>query len=421
MGIVLWNFARFLSFWNYFRIPVFVNMKRKLLYLPVILLFVITARPATAQQAVTEKPRVGIFAPLYLDSCFDAKGGYKYGKMIPRFAIPGMEYYFGAMLAIDSLKREGQQLHVTYLDTKSKIKPIQTLIQNGELDKMNLLIGSVSGADTKLLADFAKEKNIPFISATFPNDAGITNNPNTVILNTTLKTHCENIYHYLQKNQANRKIVLLTRPGKQEERIKGYFTEFEKNTSGDVLAINYTNVGTGFAADSILNFIDTTVLTTYIVGSTDAAFAIAIAGGLTDAGQEENSMLVGMPTWEDIKEFSKPEYKALSITFPVPMITPPVSRTAQIAGAKFRTRFGSIPGDHMYRGYENVYHFCKLLLKYGKDTPANFSDKSFMLYSSYQLQPTMLNSSQMTLDYFENKKIWLVQKYNGVTKTISLP
>jgi hypothetical protein len=374
-----------------------------------------------AQTEPAKVKRVAVFSPLFLDSCFDAKGGYKYGKMIPRFAIPGVEYYFGATLAIDSLKKEGQSLHVRYIDSRSQTKPVQTILQNGELDNYDMLIGSVSGGDTKLLADFAKLKNIPFISGTFPNDAGISNNPNTVILNSTLKTHCENLYKYLQKNHGTRKTVVLTRPGKQEERIRGYFSDFEKNTSGEMLAISYTNLGADFAADSLLNFIDTTVLTTYIVGSTDGHFAVEVAKGITDAAQEENSLLVGMPTWDDIKEFSKPEYKALSIYYPIPMVMPPVAKTAQTAAAKFRTKFGSIPGENMYRGYENVYHFCKLLLKYGKDTPANFTDKNFMLFSTYSLQPIMLNNNQMTLDYFENKKIWIINKFNGVNKTITLP
>lgn len=388
------------------------------------LLFFITLLAGThksfAQADPVPVPRVAVFAPLFLDSCFDAKGVYKYGKMVPKFAIPGVEYYFGATLAIDSLKKEGQKLHISYIDSRSQKKPIAALVQNGELNNFDMLIGSVSGNDIKLLADFAKQKNIPFISGTYPNDAGVTNNPNTVILNSTLKTHCESLYQYLQKNQPNRKTVVFTKPGRQEDRIKGYFTEFEKNTSGEMLVLSFANLGSGFIGDSILNFIDTTVAATYIVGSTDAAFAIEVAKGLTAAGQQENSILIGMPTWDDIKEFSKPEYKELNIYYPTPM-TIPYNKPAQTAAAKFRTKFGSIAGDNMYRGYENVYHFCKLLLKYGKDTPANYTDKNFMLFSSYSLQPVMLNNTAMTLDYFENKKIWIINKYNGISKTISLP
>lgn len=397
-------------------------MKRKIYYLLVLTAFLYPVFKTQAQNTLpATAPRVAVFSPLFLDSCFDAKGTYKYGKLVPKFAIPGVEYYFGATMAVDSLKKEGQQLHIKYFDSRSMGMPVQRIIQSGALDSMDMLIGSVAMNDARLLADYAKQKNIPFISGTLPNDAGITNNPNVVILNSTLRTHCENLYHYLQKNQANRKIVLLTRPGRLEERITGYFKEFEKNTSGNMLAIKTVNLGNAFVSDSLLNFIDTSVFATYIVGTTDANFAIAVAKGLTDYGQQSNSILVGMPTWEDIAEFSKPAYKDLNIYYPVPMVTPTTQKPAVTAAAKFKAKFGSIPGENMYRGYENVYHFCKLLVKYGKDTPANFTDKNYMIFSSYSLQPVMTTTNPMTLDYFENKKIWIINKFNGINRTIAFP
>lgn len=397
-------------------------MKRKIYYLLVLVAFLSPVFSTQAQNTLpATAPRVAVFSPLFLDSCFDAKGTYKYGKLVPKFAIPGVEYYFGATMAIDSLKKEGQQLHIKHFDSRSIGMPVQRIIQSGALDSMDMLIGSVAMNDARLLADYAKLKNIPFISGTLPNDAGITNNPNVVILNSTLKTHCENLYHYLQKNQADRKVILLTRPGRLEERITGYFKEFEKNTSGNMLAIKTVNLGSSFVPDSLLNFIDTSVFATYIVGTTDANFAIAVAKGLTDNGQQNNSVLVGMPTWEDIAEFSKPAYKDLNIYYPVPMVTPTTQKPAVAAAAKFKAKFGSIPGENMYRGYESVYHFCKLLVKYGKDTPANFTDKNYMIFSSYSLQPVMTTTNPMTLDYFENKKIWIINKFNGINRTIVFP
>lgn len=399
-----------------------MNMKRTTYFLLLLAAFLLPVSRLTAQNTLpATAPRVAVFAPLFLDSCFDAKGTYKYGKLIPKFAIPGVEYYFGATMAVDSLKKEGQQLRIKYFDSRSMGTPVQRIIQSGALDSMDMLIGSVALPDARLLADYAKQKNIPFISGTLPNDAGITNNPNVVILNSTLKTHCENLYHYLQKNQADRKIVLLTRPGRLEERITGYFKEFEKNTSGNMLGITTVNLGSSFVPDSLPNFIDTTVFATYIVGTTDAGFAISVAKGLNDARQQSNSILVGMPTWDDISEFSKPAYKELNIYYPVPMVSPPTHKSATAAAAKFKAKFGSIPGENMYRGYENIYHFCHLLLKYGKDTPANFMDKNFMIFSSYSLQPVMTTTNPMTLDYFENKKTWIINKFNGVNRTIAFP
>jgi len=48
--------------------------------------------------------RVGIFAPLYLDSVFEGSS-YKYNKNFPKFSLPGLDFVQGAQIALDSIER----------------------------------------------------------------------------------------------------------------------------------------------------------------------------------------------------------------------------------------------------------------------------------------------------------------------------
>ncbi len=56
--------------------------------------------------------QVAIFAPLFLDSAFDAAGIYRYDNNFPKFLNPGLEFYEGAQLALDSLQKEQVKLDV---------------------------------------------------------------------------------------------------------------------------------------------------------------------------------------------------------------------------------------------------------------------------------------------------------------------
>jgi ABC-type branched-subunit amino acid transport system substrate-binding protein len=383
----------------------------------ILFLLVFVGKWAQAQTDTSKVANVAVFSPLYLDSCFNAKG-YKYGKLVPRFAIPGVEFYFGANMALDSLKREGTRVNVHMYDSKSTTRTIKDLVTYGELKKMDMIIASASGTDVKLLADFAQQQQVPLISATYPNDAQVTNNPYFVVANPTLRAHCENMYQYLQKNFSTQKVVMLTRPGKTEDRIQQYYKEFEKNSSQKALSIKTVDLGSDFDPDSLGGFIDTTGLTAYIVGSTDAAFAKKIADGLVALKQQENAILIGMPTWDDIKDFSKKDYEGLAFYYPNPMTTPG-NRVASAAASKFKTRYGSTAGEYMYRGYETVYHFIKLLMKYQTDIASNLGDKSHFLFTTYNIQPVMLNAGNMTLDYFENKKVHIIKKLNGTWKVVN--
>jgi hypothetical protein len=52
------------------------------------------------------KQKIAVFAPLYLDSAFDVYNTYRYDKNFPKFINPGLEFYEGIQLALDSLTKE---------------------------------------------------------------------------------------------------------------------------------------------------------------------------------------------------------------------------------------------------------------------------------------------------------------------------
>ena len=165
---------------------------------------------ATAQIDTIKKIptyRVAIFAPLYLDSVF-SNNTFRYTQGVPKFIAPSVEFIQGSQIALDSMKMGKENVEAFIYDSKSYTKNISYLINNKKLDSLDLIIGSVKDMDYKQLADFALLKNIPFISATHPNDGGITANPFTVIINSTLKAHCEGIYSYLLQNHGTDIIYL---------------------------------------------------------------------------------------------------------------------------------------------------------------------------------------------------------------------
>src|SRR5688572_7219763 len=93
-----------------------------------IIVLLLTAVTTSAQSDTLDKPQsdtldkryqVAIFSPLYLDSAFDTGLNYRYGKEFPKFINPGLEFYEGIQLAIDSLRQENVELDVHVYDTRS--------------------------------------------------------------------------------------------------------------------------------------------------------------------------------------------------------------------------------------------------------------------------------------------------------------
>jgi len=374
--------------------------------------FFIIAFVASAQQ----RHKIAIFTPLYLDSAFDASGNFKFNEKNPaRFVNAGLEFYIGAEMALDSLRKRGAPLEVHFIDTRSK-KGLSNQLNRAELEDVELIIAQSNVAETKAIADFAERKKVPFISTTLPNDAGVGTNPYFVVLNSTLQAHVEGIYRYLQKYHSLDNIILFTQGGTQENQIKEYFTSFSKTTNSVPLKFQIVDVG---SVTNPTRYLDSTKKNICIAGSMDESFASGLASDLNNYRKNYPIALIGMPTWINFN-LGKSEFKEHEIIYSTPFY---YSRTAtplanRLAG-EFSDRMSANPGDMFYRGYESTLRFAMLLLDTKQDIASNLTRKGNTVFTQFDIQPVFKDGNNMTLDYFENKKLYFIRVVGGVKNVVN--
>ena len=365
---------------------------------------------------VHKRYSIAVFTPLYLDSAFDASGEYRYDKYFPKFINPGLEFYEGVKLAADSLRSENAPLTIEVFDTRSASQNIQAQVNSAAMENVGLIIGHVTPAEAKVLAEAALRKSIPFINANLPNDAGINHNPSLVILNATLQTHCENIYRYLQRNYPTSPIIITRKKGLVEDRLQAYFSDAEKNTSGVKLKVKWINTEENKPVAFTQN-IDSTKLTIVIAASLDENFGKAIAEQLSAISNSYHTVLIGMPTWDAIADFTKKEYKGLNILYTTSFYNPKIDKTSVGITNYFKNILYSRPSDMVFRGYECLYRFGKLLLDKGSNLNTSIGEKKYKVFTDWDIQP-VLDKQTMALDHFENKKLYFVMKTDGLVKQV---
>jgi len=362
----------------------------------------------------SDRHKVAMFLPLYLDSAFDASNNYRYDKNFPKFINPGLEFYEGVQLALDSLQKENARLDIHIYDTRSGTQSVAQIVHNPEFQGTELIIGQItSSGEMQQLASAAAQMNIPFINVNFPNDGGITNNPEFVILNSTLRTHCEGIYRFIQRNYPTKPVVLFRKKGTQEDRLKAYFDDITRTTNSVPLKIKYVTLDDAFDANTLTQSLDSSTQTICIAGSLEENFARMLCQSLASVDQSYTTLVIGMPTWDNI-DFSKPEFKGEEIIYSTPFYINPTDNLVRSIQQYFKIKFYSRPSDMVFRGYETTYRFSKQLLHLGdKGIGSNLGDKKFKVFTDFDIQPVFLNRQNMTLDYFENKKLYFIRKVDG--------
>lgn len=381
-----------------------------------ILLFVLFFAVAFCGSAQAQRQKIALFAPLYLDSAFDASGNYRYSTSFPKFLNPGLEFYQGAQAAFDSLARVGAPLEVFIYDSRARNRSISQQINSPELQDVDLIIGHANTNEVRMLADAAERKKVPFISATLPNDAGITDNPYYVVLNSTLRTHVDGIYQYLQKSHAQDRIVVLRKSGTQEDQLKEYFQEAAKATTAAPLRIQFVDIGSDWTFTRLTSVLDSTRRTVCIAGSLDENFGMKLAQNLAEISSTYPVTLIGMPTWDGMN-LAHSDLRGLEMVYSSPFNYGRPSALGTRITNDFIARVEGRPTDMYYRGYETALRFALLLLDTKQDMASNLTRKGNYIFTQFDIQPVFLNKQNMTLDYFENKKLYFIKTYNGM-KTV---
>lgn len=388
-------------------------MQKKVIGIVSILLlfFNLTLKAQENKSIPLKTYKVGIFAPIYLDSVFSGNY-YKYARNFPRFTLQGIDFIHGAQIALDSFPFFGGNIDAEIYDTKSNTKNIDTLIANKKLDSLDLVIGSVKDEDFLKLANFALQKNIPFISATYPNDAGVTGNPFLVIVNSTLKSHCEAIYSYLLQNHGTDRIFLCRKPGNQEDKVSRYFKMINEQDGKPLLDIEIINFNDS-NINTLQNRLDSNSKNIIIGGSLDEVFASKLVHEAYKIKNTYPITVIGMPNWDGFKTITRS--KKL-INFPFIFTSPFYNQKSnyhsKIIQDVYLKLYKGVPSDQTYKGYESVLLFTRLLMKYPNDFMSHLNDSASKVFCDYHFKP-VFNNKAFKPDYFENKHVYFLKTENG--------
>ena len=231
-------------------------------------------------------------------------------------------------------------------------------------------------------------------------------------MNATLKTQCNAIINYTRSSFSKSNIVVLRKKGSLEDKIKTYFEE--ANGSIKPLKFSYVDLADSFNTETLKKYIDTTKQNLFIAGSLDEQFGRKLATQLASLPKVGKRIsIIGMPTWDAIKDFSKSEYRDLDIYYGTSFFTTGGDKVSEQITSYYNANFYVKPSDMVLRGYEATWKFGKLLLKYGKDLPSNLSSKQYSVFRDTDIQP-IINSQTSNLDYFENKKLFFLKWQDGI-------
>lgn len=379
-----------------------------------ILVFLAGFNPAEAQFS-KRTIKVGLFTSLYLDQHFTDSLTLKSPKEFPRLAVPGLEFYEGASLAIDSLNKNGISVKLHVFDLQSQQGNINLLIQNATLEQFDMIIAQASGNEISQLALLAKELKIPLINATHPNDRGIRENPYFYIANPTLTSHLEFLQEQIHHKWKNANIIWIRRQNPIDNRLEEQFQELNNRRGNKKLQLISISLPENFTTQDIHPQIDTTKTNVFVAGSLDDKFGAGLIQVLNSFPKKGLLNVVGMPNWENLKEIQLTKYAGLPIFYSSSFYIAPTNTWAKEMEQIFKENIYTKPSLSVYKGFELTYYFASVFSKHARVYVEDPTDVIFTPLNDLAFKAVKTKGPEGPVDYFENKKLYLLRRLNGAT------
>jgi hypothetical protein len=366
--------------------------------------------PTTSQPQKPARHKIAIFTPMYLDSVFDASGNVRLEKNnLPRYVIPGLEFYQGAQAAIDSLGKRNAPIEFFLFDSRGR-ESLHAQVNSKELKDLEMIIAQTNAPETKILAEAAAKRKIPFISASFPSDAGTNNNPYFVILNSTLQTHIEKIYDFVQQNHSQDRVILFRKHGAQEDQLHDQFIRYSKKAIGKTVDMKVVNLPASFKSEQLVSHLDSNKRNIIIAGSLDESFGMNLLNQLSSVNNTYPVRVMGMPNWD---RFNLTKLGNVELIYTTPFYYNRLSALETKLSEDYVSNISSKPGEMFFRGYETTLRFALLLLDTKKEVASSIGRKGNTVFTPFEIQPVIKDTSLMILDYFENRNLYFIKNFGG--------
>ncbi len=354
-----------------------------------------------------DRYKIAVISPMYLDS-IELEPNLTH---IPKFMMPGLDFYKGVQIAADTLKHLGFNLDIYVYDSKSDSMNVEGLITSGILDSMDLIIGNASVSDLKLLADFGLTNKINFVSAISPADAGQEANAYFTILQPRLVSHIEKIHRSLNSRYPEDNVVFINRSMTAERNALAYF----KNDIMNPLPARFKEMelkSDELDINQLLKVIDTLHRTTIVLGILDATVAAKNLRLLLPYAKQYGIKVYGMPTMEAIKSLGRTdEFPSMPVYYTTSYIIDKITPSSMYINHEYKKHMGGYPSDIVYKGFESLYFFSSLMRKYGVPFNEHIGENAYTFITPYKIVPV---KEKGVIKFYENKYLYLLRYENGI-------
>jgi LysM repeat protein len=365
--------------------------------------------PCTAAQNNIEH-KIAFLLPLYLeenktllelDSLNTVEKKGQEDKLIYSKSKNLIEFYEGALIAIDSLKKAGYSYKIYVYDTGRDIHKMTSILGKPEIADMEIFIGPFDSLLLEKALPFAKDHNIKVISPLSQNVNLLKGNPQLYQVNPAESSKIDGAIQYLA-TQKNKNIILV-----KSNRVgdKDIFNLFEQKLNLLRTQGLQFKLHAGNKDGALSSKLESDKENLIIMPSVEETAISDVLRNMNYVNEKYKISIFGLPKWAT---FSSTEISYLHnlqfeyyTSFFVDYSRPAVKQFLLKDHEHFKTEpdaqsFGSQGYNYCFLGYDVTFYFLSALAKFGRNFEACLPTHQVdLLQSDFHFTPSQNGDGTM--------------------------
>jgi LysM repeat protein/ABC-type branched-subunit amino acid transport system substrate-binding protein len=278
-----------------------------------------------------------------------------------------LQFYEGALLALDSLKKLhfNAKVFVYDVDDSDSIG-IANLLKKPELAEMDLMIGPLYGSGFLPFSKFAKDHEIPIVSPFTQVNKILFNNPYVCKVTPSITLQIEQMAAFVIDTFHTQNIILINNANAKEV---AFYNSF-KNTANKMLIekghLPADSVKEVLGFGGIQNAMSATKKNIVILPSNNQSYVTDFISKLNTLKEKNDIVLFGLQTWTNYDNLDLEYLNNLSLHVPANNYIDFGNPVSKRFIETYRERYKAEPENYAYQGFDVTYYFLTALQEKGE-------------------------------------------------------
>jgi LysM repeat protein/ABC-type branched-subunit amino acid transport system substrate-binding protein len=366
-----------------------------------------TSSPITYVGEKKETYNIAFFLPFHAEEANSIENEkiIKGGGQFSNKTSVALQFYEGALLAIDSLKKMklNAKIFVYDIDDRDSLN-VLSILKKPELATMNLLIGPLYGASFVPFANFAKEHHIAIVSPFTQVNKILFNNPYVSKVSPSVTLQVEQMAHFVVDTFKNENIILVNNSNAKEI---SFFNAFKNTANADLVKAGFAvsdTIKVGYGLGGVQSLLSLTKINVIVLPSNNQSYVTEFLSKLNNLREKYKIVLFGLQNWINYDNLDFEYLNNLSLHIPSNLFIDYTNVNTKKIIKAYRDQYKTEPDSYVFQGFDITYCFLNALLQNGTGFLKNLPETNYHGIGSHYSFSQFPSESG-----FENKFVYILK------------